>query len=327
VWRACTLTLQHDGTLLARTPGAKPASEQEQSFERVALADEKWFDAQAAAWSIVSAREAHRPARVAPSPSSSLPELPPSPSPRQPAYSVPSLTSRFGRYHALVIGIGDYAYLPAVATAEADADAVSKLLSKRYGFDVTNLRNPSLQTLLTALRRYERKLGVDDNLLIYYAGHGFLSAELGRCYWFPAEATGDDPSQGISSDDVVVTVGNMKAKHVLIVADSCFTAVQRREVGLEESEGDVHGRLSKLRARVVLTSGELEPIQDGAGGRHSVFTGALLDALGANRQILDGTGLFDEIRELVSSASESPEYADLRDGEQGGGDFLFVPLP
>ena len=127
--------------------------------------------------------------------------------------------------------------------------------------------------------------------------------------------------------DVVVTVGNMKAKHVLIVADSCFTAVQRREAGLKESEGNVHERLSKLRARVVLTSGELEPIQDGAGGRHSVFTGALLDALGANRQILDGTGLFDEIRELVSSASESPEYADLRDGEPGGGDFLFVPLP
>ena len=130
-----------------------------------------------------------------------------------------------------------------------------------------------------------------------------------------------------ANQSVVAAVGGMRAKHVLIVADSCFTALERREAGLDEEEGDVHDRLSRLRARVVLTSGEPEPIQDGAGGGHSVFTGALLGALRENREILDGTSLFEEIQRRVSPASESPEYANIHGANHEGGDFLFVPLP
>ena len=137
----------------------------------------------------------------------------------------------------------------------------------------------------------------------------------------------DDPSQGIANDSLVAAVGSMRAKHVLIVADSCFTALERREAGLDEEEAGGHERLASLRARVVLTSGGPEPIQDGAGGEHSVFTGALLGVLGANREILDGTHLYEEIQQLVSSASESPEYADIRGADHDGGDFLFVPQP
>jgi hypothetical protein len=116
----------------------------------------------------------------------------------------------------------------------------------------------------------------------------------------------------------------MKAKHVMIVADSCFTASQRREAGLQDESSDVHEKLSKLRTRVVLSSGGVEPIQDGKGS-HSVFTGAFLSALAANREVLDGTTLFEQIQLRVAGASQTPEYADIRDAEHGGGDFLFVP--
>ena len=70
--------------------------------------------------------------------------------------------------------------------------------------------------------------------------------------------------------------------------------------------------------RVVLTSGSLEPIQDGRGGGHSVFTGAFLEALGDNREVLDGTTLFSEVRRIVAQASQTPEYADIRGAEHGG---------
>ena len=328
-WRPCRLKLREDGRLRARAAESDAAPAHKQTFERIALADEMWSDAQAAAWHLVSQRAAHRPPPETPvlAATAPVPRLPPAPSAHAPAYSVPSLAARFGRYRALVIGTGDYAYLPAVATAEADADAVSELLREHYGFDVTDLRNPSLAEFSAALRRYEQELGEQDNLLIYYAGHGLLSEELGRCYWFPADAMEADPSQGIANDSLVAAVGSMRAKHVLIVADSCFTALERREAGLDQEEGDVHDRLSRLRARVVLTSGGPEPIQDGDGGDHSVFTGALLGVLGANREILDGTSLYQEIQQLVSSASESPEYADIRGADHEGGDFLFVPLP
>lgn len=52
------------------------------------------------------------------------------------------------------------------------------------------------------------------------------------------------------------------------------------------------GILSQKNARVVLTSGGLEPVLDAGGGKHSVFAGAFLTALRENDGIMDGTSLF-----------------------------------
>ena len=81
------------------------------------------------------------------------------------------------------------------------------------------------------------------------------------------------------------------------------------------------------RARVVLTSGGLEPVLDSGGkGGHSVFAAAFLQALRQNEKIMDGTTLFTQIRRPVMlNASQSPEYADIRQAGHEGGDFLFVP--
>ena len=324
VWRACELTLLEDGVLRAVTPHTDGETAPEvHEFVAVAVADPIWYEAQAAAWHIVSVREAHEP-EPEPAPIA-VPELPPAPEPRELALAIPTRQSRFGSYRALVIGSADYMYLPSVATAEGDAEAVSELLAARYGFEVTHLRDPSLGDLLKAFDALEDQVGPDDNLLIYYAGHGFVSDEAGRCYWFPVEALGDDASEGLANDDVAAAIRRMRAKHVLVVADSCFTVTERREAGLQEESADQQERLSRLKTRVVLSSGGLEPIQDGRGTGHSVFTGALLDALEANREILEGQKLFARIQEIASGASQTPEYANIPGTEHDGGDFLFVP--
>jgi len=326
-WQPCTLTLGEDGSLRAVTPDPEhPEHPLEQRFVAKTLSDETWFQAQIDSDEIVSAQDAH-----APPPATEpvvVPPLPPAPGPSAVALPVPSPSTRFGRYRALVIGRAEYTYQPTLATAEGDAAAVSDQLESRYGFDVVHLRNPSLADLSQALERLERELSDDDNLLLYWAGHGFMSDELGRCTWFPVEAFGDDASQGLTSDDLAAALRRMKAKHVLVVADSCFTASQPREVGLRDEEGDVHGRLSELRTRVVLSSGGLEPIQDGQGTGHSTFTGAFLSALSANGEVLDGQSLFSQIQQIVTaSASQKPEYANILGADHDGGDFLFVPTP
>ena len=101
--------------------------------------------------------------------------------------------------------------------------------------------------------------------------------------------------------------------------------MKKDDFTLESGEPGALDKLAKLRARVVLTSGGLEPVQDGKGSGHSVFTGALLEALGENDDVLDGSRLFAMIQERVTGASQTPEYADIRDANHGGGDFIFVP--
>ena len=56
-----------------------------------------------------------------------------------------------------------------------------------------------------------------------------------------------------------------------------------------------------------------------------MFTGAFLQALRDNDEVLDGTSLFAAIQERVTGASQTPEYADIRGADHQGGDFLFVP--
>ena len=79
-----------------------------------------------------------------------------------------------GRYHALVIGSDDYQTLPRLRTAVADAREVESLLRTRYGFNTTLVLNATRYQILSALNDLRETLTEDDNLLIYYAGHGEL---------------------------------------------------------------------------------------------------------------------------------------------------------
>ncbi|KAA3630877.1 MAG: hypothetical protein DWQ08_05600 [Proteobacteria bacterium] len=86
-------------------------------------------------------------------------------------------------------------------------------------------------------------------------------------------------------------------------------------------------RLASRRARTVMTSGGVEPVLDGGEKGHSVFAQAFLDALDANRDVLEGQRLFTQIRRPVGLESlQTPEYADIRGAGHQGGDFLFVPM-
>ena len=82
--------------------------------------------------------------------------------------------------------------------------------------------------------------------------------------------------------------------------------------------------MASKRARTVLTSGGLEPVEDGTG-KHSVFASAIIDALSENERVMDGLNLFNTIRHNVMLESDqTPEYGDIRRAGHDGGDFLFV---
>ena len=82
--------------------------------------------------------------------------------------------------------------------------------------------------------------------------------------------------------------------------------------------------MSKKKARVVLTSGGLEPVEDGTGN-HSVFNKYFIQALNENDGVIDSATLYPRIKRLVMmNAPQTPEYGDIRFTGSEGGDFLFV---
>jgi uncharacterized caspase-like protein len=245
----------------------------------------------------------------------------------------------FGTYHALVIGNNIYAHWPSLNTPEQDARGVAEILGKKYGFKTKVLLNATRFDVLQALNDFRKTLTENDNFLVYYAGHGHWEKQIQRGYWVPVDSDTDSDVNWISTFAITDVLSAMSARHVLIVADSCYSgaltrsALARLEAGMSNEARD-HWLQStaEKRSRTVLSSGGLQPVLDSGGGNHSVFAKAFLDVLASNTDILDGQRLGLEVAARVSYAASSaqveqdPQYAPIRYAGHEAGDFLFVPM-
>jgi len=271
-------------------------------------------------------KRASREFRLAPSVERAAP-----PPPQAPAVA-------FGNYVALVIGNDDYRSLPDLTTAVADARSIAELLEQRYGFRVQLLLNANRYQTLSALNQLRGSLTENDNLLIYYAGHGELDKVNGRGFWLPVDAEPTSTANWISNVAITDILNSMAARHVLVVADSCYSgaltrsALARLEAGMtEEARRTWIRAMLKKRSRTALTSGGLEPVLDSGGGRHSIFARVLIEVLEQNREVLEGQRIFREVAARVTWAAEGtnfeqvPQYAPIKFAGHESGDFFFVP--
>ena len=133
-----------------------------------------------------------------------------------------------GSYHALVIGNNDYSDMPNLKTAVADAEAISEVLESRYGFSVTKLINATRYDVISAMSELRASLSYDTNLLIYYAGHGVVDPVTERGYWLPVDADQSNPANWVSNDDITDMLKAIPARHILVIADSCYSGTLTR---------------------------------------------------------------------------------------------------
>jgi uncharacterized caspase-like protein len=248
-------------------------------------------------------------------------------------------TTGFGQYHALVIGNDHYRQWVPLNTAIADATAVSSLLQDRYGFQVTLLKDATRKDILKALNELRKKLTERDQLLIYYAGHGFLEPSIDRGYWIPVEGDLQDNSEWIEFPAVTDLLQLIPAKQVLVVADSCFAGKLTRSAlghvrpdAVDQSRQGLLQELGNRKIRTALTSGGAKPVLDDGGAGHSVFATAFLKVLTDNATALETERLYWAVRSHVVQTAERlkfeqvPTYAPIHmAGHEGLGDFVFIP--
>ncbi|MCH7957256.1 MAG: caspase family protein [Proteobacteria bacterium] len=231
----------------------------------------------------------------------------------------------FGRYYALVIGNNEYKYLPNLKTAAGDARAVADVLGDTYGFDVTLLIDATRADIVDALDEFREKLDDTTNLLIYYAGHGWLDEAAEQGFWLPVDAKPNRRSNWVANSTITGSLRALNSKHVMVVADSCYSGTLVRGIKIKENTPDYIRRMAGKRARLALTSGGLEPVADRGGGKHSPFAAAFIDVLNANTSVIDGTQLFSQMRRpVILNSDQTPQYSDVRKAGHEGGDFLFV---
>ena len=255
----------------------------------------------------------------------------------KPRYLSDLFTKRFkkdlGEYHALVIGNNVYSDLDDLGTAVNDAQEIAQVLKKTYGYKTQLLENATHMQIVQALADYQEKLGKLDNLVVYYAGHGLID-DRQNGFWIPTDASMADQSTWIPNKVISEFMSSMQAKHVMVIADSCYSGTMSgsaiRPFPEDVAENDILFT-SRVKARTVLTSGGLQPVLDSGGDGHSIFASALLDVLNENDGVMEGYRLFKaleqqvKLRSKLSGIQQSPEYTAVKHAGHEGSEFYFLP--
>jgi WD40 repeat protein len=187
------------------------------------------------------------------------------------------------RYYALVIGNGTYQSLDNLSTPVKNAEDLRQILRDDYGFEVKLLRNATRMEILDALEEYRRILDDNSSLLVYYAGHGIIEPDTSVTYWQPVDAKANFSSAWIATDEVVNRIRGMKARHVLVVADSCFSGgFFVPHLGGDMTDDEPVAYLKTMMAspsRLAMTSTDLDWVPDIGEDGHTTFTHGLLQGL------------------------------------------------
>jgi hypothetical protein len=233
------------------------------------------------------------------------------------------------KYHALFIAVEDYESkdITKLDYTISDARRLRDVIVSNYTFEKENtilLENPDRRTIYKTLQGLRNKLTEKDNLLIFFAGHGYWLDDMKQGFWLPRDASGiNDPSDWIPNSNIRDYIKSIRAKHILLIADACFSggifkvrdAFPGRQVSIE--------KIYEQPSRKAITSGSMKTVPD-----RSVFLDFLAKRLRENNEMyLDAQKLFGSLREAVINNSpihQTPLYGAISETGDEGGDFIFI---
>ncbi len=131
------------------------------------------------------------------------------------------------RYYGLVIGIDNYRdpSIPDLDNPVKDAKSIVESLTNHYTFEKENvilLKNPGRNEIIEELDGLRGKITPEDNLLIFYAGHGWWDSDANNGYWLPADSHRDEKTNWFRNSTLVDYLKEIHSKHTLLITDACF---------------------------------------------------------------------------------------------------------
>ncbi|MBS1544975.1 MAG: caspase family protein, partial [Bacteroidetes bacterium] len=232
------------------------------------------------------------------------------------------------KYHAILIAEQDYSD-PSIQDLDQpmkDMHRLRDVLLSRYSFKPENvmvLENPDRNTLYAKFDELQSKLDKLDNLLIFYAGHGYWDEQLEQGYWLPSDAAPNKRSSWLSNGSLRDYVGGIGSRHTLLITDACFSGGIFKTRAVFENASTAIETLHLRKSRKAMTSGTLEKVPD-----KSVFVESLLRKLEENQEpYITAEELFSGIRREVierSPNNQVPQYGEVGQTGDEGGEFIFI---
>lgn len=246
------------------------------------------------------------------------------------------LKTHYAGSHALIIGINTYQKVSPLSYAVSDALEIRNLLVSEFGFPLENISyltdaGATKSEILRAFFRYTKDdVGLDDRVLVFFAGHGHtLTGSRGEIgFLVPYDADMSDYSTLIRWNDLTENSELIRSKHVLFIMDACYGGLALTRHAQPGSTRFLKDMMLR-HARQVLTAGKADEVVADACGplpNHSIFTGHLIEALQGKAAteggVITATGVMAYVYSKVASdknSNQTPHYGYF----DGDGDFIF----
>ncbi len=240
---------------------------------------------------------------------------------------------QIGNYYALVIGINEYSgEWDRLENAVRDAKTVASTLKSNYVFHDFRCLYDHEATRVNIIKEFEwliKNVKSNDNVLIYYSGHGEFVEAINKGFWVPVDAKSRSMSNLISNNDIQSFLKGVRSKHTLLVSDACFSGDLLRGKTLTipyENDNKYYYKVHSLLSRKAISSGGVEPVMDGGQDGHSVFTYYFLKALRENnKKYYDASEVYERIKiPVVNNSDQVPDYKPVKNTGDEGGQFVFI---
>ncbi len=227
-----------------------------------------------------------------------------------------------GQDYLFVIGIDKYTDWPRLNNASRDARDFRDLMMKEYGFKRDNVddlfdEQATRKEIHTRLRQYVDKLYENDRLLVYFSGHGFYDSVLETGYWIPADAHSGADHEYLNNLEITRMLQKMKAKNIFVIADACYSGQLLRDMQKENS--------GQYKSRMVLCSGKLKPVPDGAPGGNSPFALQVLAYLNQpGAAMILASDMIQQVKKsFAGKEGQKPVGGAIDEVGDENGDFIF----
>jgi hypothetical protein len=222
---------------------------------------------------------------------------------------------------AVVVGINDYPQLPKLKYAVNDAKEFHRLLVEKNRVPADNItlllnEHASLKNLRSTLgTRLKNAAGLDDMVIIFFAGHGATERDAMSAdgdglekYLLPWETDpGDLYSTAMPMREVAHIFGRIRSDRLIFIADSCYSGASGgRTISVTGTRANITDgfleRISSGRGKVIITASAANEVSiEKDELRHGVFTYYLLEGLnGPADADKDGVITVDEAYRYVS---------------------------
>jgi hypothetical protein len=229
-------------------------------------------------------------------------------------------------YYGLIIGVDNYMdpVIQDLDNPVRDAESLYEVLVNEYTFDdenITFLKDATREDIITAFDALSGKVTPSDNVLIFYAGHGWWDDEANNGFWLPADARNNNKIDWFRNSTLVDYLKEVKSKHTLLITDACFGGAIFKTRSVFMDAPKAIEMLYEMKSRKAMTSGTLTEVPD-----HSAFVKYLVERLKENEEkYLSSEQLFSSFRIAVMNNSDAvPQYGEIRNVGDQGGDFIFI---